>query len=68
MLLDQFLNFGKLLWLEAEVRRQLDRRINPELRFAVRMLNMNVRAPFLAGKEVEPKPSTRRIVGLTEPA
>jgi len=56
VLLDQFLNFGNLLWLEAEVRCQLDRRIDPELRFAVRMLNMNVRPPFLAGKEIEPKP------------
>ena len=57
MLLDQFLNFGNLLWLEAEVRCQLDDRIDPELRFAVRMLNMNVRPSFLAGKEIEPKPS-----------
>ena len=52
MLLDQFLNFRNLLWLEAEVRRQLDGRIDPELRFAVSMLNMNVRSPFLAGKEI----------------
>jgi hypothetical protein len=57
VLLDQFLNFGNLLGLKAEVRCQLDRRINPELRFAVRMLNMNVRPPLLAGKELKPKPS-----------
>ncbi len=56
MLLDQLLNFGNLLWFEAEVRRQLDGRIDPELRFAVRMLNMNVRPSFLAGKEIKPKP------------
>jgi hypothetical protein len=57
VLLDQFLNFGNLLCLETKVRRQLDGRINPELRFAIRMLNMNVRPSFLAGKKVEPKPS-----------
>ena len=56
VLLDQFLNCRNLLWFEAEVRCQLDGRINPELRFAFRMLNMNVRPPFLARKEIEPKP------------
>ena len=45
VLLDQFLNFRNLFWLEAEVRRQLDGRIDPELRFAVRMLNK--RAPVV---------------------
>ena len=63
VLLDQSLNFRNLLWLEAEVRRELDGRIDPELRFAVRMLNMNVRPSFLAGKEIEPKsfdPQDRR--------
>ena len=30
-----WLNFRNLLWLEAEVRGQLDSRIDPELRFAV---------------------------------
>ena len=56
VLLDQCLNFRNLLWLEAEVRRQLDGRIDPELRFAVSMLNVNVRPQFLAGKEIEPEP------------
>ena len=56
MLLDQFLNFHNLLRLEAEVHRQLDDWINPELCLAVSMLNMNVRSPFLTTKEVEPKP------------
>jgi hypothetical protein len=45
---DQFLNFRNLLWLQAEVCGQLDGRINPELCFAVCMLNMNGRPPFLA--------------------
>ena len=57
MLLDQFLSFGCLLWLEAEVPGQFDDWIDPELGFAVRMLNMNVRPSFLAGKEIESKPS-----------
>ena len=57
VLLDQSLSFRNLFWLEAEVRRQLDGRIDPELRFAVRMLNMNVRPSFLAGKKIEPKSS-----------
>jgi len=35
MLLDQFLNFRNLPWLQAEVRRELDGRLDPELRFAV---------------------------------
>jgi hypothetical protein len=56
VLLDHFLNFRNLFWLEAEVRRQFDGGIEPELCFAVRMLNMNVRPPFLARKEIEPKP------------
>ena len=69
MLLDQCLNFCDLLWLEAEVRCQLDGGLEPELRFAVSMLNMNVRPSFLAGKEIEPKPfDPRRTVGLTKPA
>jgi hypothetical protein len=50
----------RLLELEADVRRQLDRRIDPALRFAVRMLNMNVRPSFFAGKEVEPKSALLR--------
>ena len=50
------MNFSNLPWLEAEVRCQLDGRLDPELRFALSMLNVNVRQPFLAGKEVEPKP------------
>jgi len=56
MLLDQSLNFRDLLWLETKVRGQLDRWIDPELRFAVSMLNVNMSSPFLTGKEVEPKP------------
>jgi hypothetical protein len=36
---------------EAEVRRQLDDRIDPEFRFTVDMLNVNVRPPLLAGKK-----------------
>ena len=63
VLLDQFLNFRNLLWLEAKIRRQLDGRIDPELRLAVRMLNMHVRPMFLTGKEIEAKsfdPQNRR--------
>ena len=55
MLLDQLLNLGDLLRLEAEVGRQFHNRLDPELRLAVRMLNMNVRSPFLARKELEAK-------------
>ena len=43
--------------LRPEVCGQFDDRINPELCFAFGVLNMNVRAPLLAEKEVEPKPS-----------
>jgi len=56
MLLDQVLNFRDLLWLETKVCGQLDGWIDPELRFAVRVLNVNMSSPFLSGKEVEPKP------------
>ena len=49
MLLDKSLDFGHLLGLEAEVRGQLNVWVNPELRFTVGMLNVNVRAPFFTG-------------------
>jgi hypothetical protein len=42
VLLDQGLNFRDLLWLETEVRGELDGWIDPELRFAVSMLNVNM--------------------------
>jgi hypothetical protein len=68
VLLDQFLNFRNLLWLETEVCRQRDGRIDPELRFAVSMLNMNMRPPFLARKRnrTDTLSRARRIVGLTK--
>jgi len=57
VLLDKSLDFGHLLGLEAEVHGQLNVWVNPELRFTVGMLNVNVRAPFFTGKEIQPKAS-----------
>lgn len=54
MLLDQGLDFRNLLWLQTEVAGQLHGRIDPELRFAIGMLNVNVSSSFLTGKEVKP--------------
>ena len=50
------LDLGHLLRLETEVHRQLDARINPELRFTISVLHVNVSASLLAGEEVEAKP------------
>src|SRR6266851_927263 len=68
VLLDQFLCLGDLLRFETEIRHQLHARVNPELCFAVGMLNMDVSPPFLSGKKKKRNPLTRRIVGLTGPA
>jgi hypothetical protein len=57
VLLDKTLSFGDLLWLEAEVRRQFNGWFDPELRFAVSMLNVDVRPPLLTREKIEPKPS-----------
>src|SRR5262245_51851607 len=57
VLLDQSLRFADLLQVEAEIRGQLNDRIDPELCFPVGVLNVDVWPPFFAGEEVEPKPS-----------
>ena len=67
VLLDQFLSVRDLLRLEAEVRRQFHGGIDPELRFAISMLNMNVRPPFLAREEVEPIAAPQLRCALLEP-
>ena len=54
MLLNQALSLGHLLRLEAEVRGELNVRINPEFRFPIRVLHVDVSAPLLARKELEP--------------
>jgi hypothetical protein len=41
--------------LQARASRS-EAHINPEFRFTVGMLNMNVRPPLLAGKEIKPEP------------
>jgi hypothetical protein len=56
VLLDELLGLGQLLGLEAEVGRQFHAWLDPELRFAVRVLNMNVRAPLFSREKVESKP------------
>jgi hypothetical protein len=38
---------------EPIINRELKVWFQPELRFAFRMMNMNVGPPFLAGKEIE---------------
>lgn len=56
MLLNQALSLGHLLRLEAEVRCQLHIRISPELRFAIGVLNVDVRPTLFTREEVEPEP------------
>ena len=51
------LSLGQLFWLEAEVCRQFNDRLDPEFRFAGGMMHVHVRSPFLAREKVEPKPS-----------
>jgi hypothetical protein len=55
VLLNQTLSLGDLLRLQAEVRSQLHIRINPKLRFAIGVLNVDVTASLLAREEVESK-------------
>jgi hypothetical protein len=55
MLLDQLLSLRDLLGLEAIVGEQLQGRLNPELCFAICVLDVYVGSRFLARKEVEPK-------------
>ena len=57
MLLDHFRGFGNLLRFDPIVRVEFNRRFNPELRFAIGMLDMHMWPAFLTRKEVEPKPS-----------
>ena len=54
VVLNQALSLGYVLRFQAEVCRQLDARINPELRFTA--VNVDVSSPLLAREEVEPKP------------
>lgn len=56
MLLEQLLSLGDLLRLEAEAYCQFHCRLDPEFRFAIGILNMDVGPPLLTGKEVEPEP------------
>lgn len=53
MLLNQFLNLGHLLRLEAIVRRQFYGRFNPELGLAIGVLDVHMGSRFLTRKEVE---------------
>jgi hypothetical protein len=48
MLLDQGLRFSDLFWLEAEVRRQFNGRLDPELGLTVCVLNVHVCPNLLA--------------------
>lgn len=57
MLLDQVLGFCDLLGFEPVVRVEFNSRFDPELRFAVGMLDMHMRPPLLAGEEVESESS-----------
>jgi hypothetical protein len=57
MLLNQVLSLSHLLRFEAEVRSHFHLRINPELGFTVRMLNVDVSASLLAGEEVKSESS-----------
>ena len=47
------LSLGHLFQLEAEIRGQLDARLNPEFRLAVRALYVHMSTPLLAGEKVE---------------
>ena len=55
MLLNQAPRLTDLRWLQAEGRCQLHARFDPELRFSVGVLNVDVDPPFFAREEVEPK-------------
>jgi len=56
VLLNELFGFRDLLRLQTVVRGEFDRRIDPELGFTARALNMDVRRPFFAREEVEPEP------------
>jgi hypothetical protein len=55
MLLNQALSLSHLLRLEAEICSQLHLGIDPEFRFAVGVLNVNVRSTLFTREEVEPE-------------
>jgi hypothetical protein len=57
--LNQLLSFGKSLGLEAVVRVQFHRRLDPELGLALGVLHMHVRPRLLAREEVEAKPRSK---------
>ena len=67
VLLNQILGFGHLLRLEADVPRELDCRIDAELRLAVGMLNMHVRAELFAREEIDRNPFARNTSPLMSP-
>src|SRR3972149_506372 len=54
--LNQRPRFCESFGLEAVARVQFHGRLDPELRLALGMLHVHVRAGLLARKEVEPKP------------
>jgi hypothetical protein len=53
---DQCFGRPNLAVVEAVILRQFDRRLKPELRFAIRVVHMDMEPGFLARKEEEPKP------------
>jgi len=54
MILNQFLHGGQLLARQAVVFGQRNARLNPEFRFAITTIYMNVDSFLLAGEEKEP--------------
>ncbi len=62
---NQFLGFCNLFRLEAVVRVQFHRRVDPKLGLAVSMLDMYVRPRFLTREEVESKSSNAPVAPLT---
>jgi len=54
MFLDQFLRCAQLPLIQTIILRQPDLGLKPELRLAVRTIDVNVAARLLAREEVEP--------------
>ncbi len=52
---DQCFGRPDLAVAQVVILRQFDRRLSPELRFAVGVMHVDVEAGFLAGKEEEAK-------------
>jgi len=66
VLLDQFPGFCNLLHFQPVVRVEFNSWFDPELCFAVGMLDMDMRSRLLTREEVEPEPSNAQD-GRTHP-